>query len=393
MAKKPNGYWTRETILEEAKKYSSLNEFTRKANGAYCAASKLGILDEIREILPFHFQASGYWTYERCFSESKKYKTKIEFHDGSSGAYVASVRNGWIDDFGLISTRSKNYGRTYTFDELNEISKKCYNKAELKKTYHHAYKFAKKIGALDDLTYLGATFKEVRCDGKIKRVVNSKFSSKEIPKIRRKYSYDKLYDIAKKYTTLKEFAQKEESPYATAVQRGWLKDYVWLEREHHFYSEEECYGIAKTCRTITEFSNKDSGAYRFALKHDLLKQYEWFDNVKSSLEQDIEDFLLLNDIVYEKQKKFSWLRYKNPQSLDFYLPECKIAIECQGVQHFKAVKYFNQSGRTPIRVLDENKKKLCEENGITILYFSNLGIEYPYKVYESKEELLKAIAS
>jgi len=44
-----------------------------------------------------------------------------------------------------------------------------------------------------------------------------------------------------------------------------------------------------------------------------------------------------------------------------------------------------------IKLNDIKKKKLCEENGISLLYFSNLGIEYPYKVFEDKDKLLKEI--
>ena len=40
---------------------------------------------------------------------------------------------------------------------------------------------------------------------------------------------------------------------------------------------------------------------------------------------------------------------------------------------------------------DNRKRKLCEEHGIKLLYYSNLGIEYPYKVYEDKNELLNEI--
>ena len=40
---------------------------------------------------------------------------------------------------------------------------------------------------------------------------------------------------------------------------------------------------------------------------------------------------------------------------------------------------------------DNKKRKLCEEHGTKLLYYSNLGIEYPYKVYEDKNELLNEI--
>ena len=389
-AKKSNGYWTRERILEEAKKYNNLNEFTRKANGAYSAAQKLGIIYEIRNILPFHFQPSGYWNYERCLEESKKYTTLIDFHDNSSGAYRASVTNGWITNFNLVSTRKENYGKTYTIEELNELTKECYNKAEFKKKYFHAYKFARINGLLNNLTYTGPTWsindngdrEWKNCDDK-QIFVNPDSC---------KYTYNKLYEIAKKYDKLNDFRLQEPSAYATANYRGWIKDYTWIERDKHFYDETECYEIAKKCKTKTEFYKTNLGAYTFSLKHGLLETYNWFIETNSTLELDIEDFLILNGIIYEKQKRFDWLHYKKKQSLDFYLPEYNIAIECQGIQHFKDVKYFKQCERiTPIKALDKNKKELCDKHGLKILYYSNLGIDYPYKVYENKDELLKAI--
>ena len=41
--------------------------------------------------------------------------------------------------------------------------------------------------------------------------------------------------------------------------------------------------------------------------------------------------------------------------------------------------------------LDKRKKNLCEKNNVKLLYYSNLGIEYPYDVFEDKEKLLKEI--
>jgi very-short-patch-repair endonuclease len=79
--------------------------------------------------------------------------------------------------------------------------------------------------------------------------------------------------------------------------------------------------------------------------------------------------------------------------LDFYLQEYNVAIECQGLQHFKKIEYFEKKndgieGRIK---RDKKKKELCEKHGIKIFYYSNCGIEYPYKVYEDLDELLKEI--
>ena len=40
---------------------------------------------------------------------------------------------------------------------------------------------------------------------------------------------------------------------------------------------------------------------------------------------------------------------------------------------------------------DEKKRLLCNENGIKLLYYSNLNIKYPYDVFEDKEELLREV--
>ena len=70
--------------------------------------------------------------------------------------------------------------------------------------------------------------------------------------------------------------------------------------------------------------------------------------------------------LIQRQKKFDWLG--KFLSLDFYLPTVNMAIECQGKQHFgqggwsKAFDFEKQHER------DERKRRLCEENGVTLFY-------------------------
>ena len=83
--------------------------------------------------------------------------------------------------------------------------------------------------------------------------------------------------------------------------------------------------------------------------------------------------------------------------LDFYLPEYNVAIECQGRQHFEPVNFGgrdiseskNEYEKTIER--DIKKRKICEDLGIRLLYFSNVNIIYPYKVFTNKMDLLKEI--
>lgn len=109
---------------------------------------------------------------------------------------------------------------------------------------------------------------------------------------------------------------------------------------------------------------------------------------ESKLEKEIEEHLMATNIKFEKQKKFEWL---GRLTIDFYLPDYNVGIECQGGQHFLETSWFNHDNFHDRIERDKRKRKLCEENGVNIFYFSNLNIDYPYIVYEDKNNMLKKI--
>jgi hypothetical protein len=91
----------------------------------------------------------------------------------------------------------------------------------------------------------------------------------------------------------------------------------------------------------------------------------------SILEEKVARELEKNNLDYIwhcKKEKLSWL---GKQSLDFYLPKQNIAIECQGIQHFKPIEFFGGKKTFEYRKkLDENKLKLCNENNIDLFYIN-----------------------
>lgn len=109
----------------------------------------------------------------------------------------------------------------------------------------------------------------------------------------------------------------------------------------------------------------------------------------SKLENSIRVLLKNNDIEYEEQKKFDWLGL---QRLDFYLPDYNIAIECQGIQHFETIEHFGgKNGFNERKERDERKYRLCEENGIKILYYANCRYNSSYELITDEKELIKTI--
>lgn len=110
---------------------------------------------------------------------------------------------------------------------------------------------------------------------------------------------------------------------------------------------------------------------------------------QSHLEKEIQQELEILNIEFEYNKKYNFL---NGLQLDFYIPSKKIAIECQGKQHFVSVKHFGGDNEFKnLQEIDKKKIELCEKEGITLLYFSNFNIDYPYYVYKDKKLLIEKI--
>lgn len=84
------------------------------------------------------------------------------------------------------------------------------------------------------------------------------------------------------------------------------------------------------------------------------------------LEKETREFLIKQNVSFEYQKHFEWL---GRQSLDFYLPELNIAIECQGAQHFEPNDFFGGE-KSFIEQLerDNRKKALCEKHNLQLFY-------------------------
>lgn len=98
---------------------------------------------------------------------------------------------------------------------------------------------------------------------------------------------------------------------------------------------------------------------------------------QSRLERNTMLILDALNIEYVMQYKQDWLKHLNSLYVDFYLPKYNIAIECQGEQHFKSVRYFGgEKEFQKIIDRDKMKKQLCEEHGIKVFYVIDENFKY-----------------
>ena len=95
----------------------------------------------------------------------------------------------------------------------------------------------------------------------------------------------------------------------------------------------------------------------------------------SHLERSVMVYLDKVGIQYVYQKRFDWLGL---QSLDFYLTDYNVGIECQGEQHFFPVDFRSKGVEWACEMFkktvsrDKRKKALCEKHGVKLLYFGNV---------------------
>jgi len=96
----------------------------------------------------------------------------------------------------------------------------------------------------------------------------------------------------------------------------------------------------------------------------------------------IQDYLLNNDIIFNREYKFDDCLYKKCLPFDFYLKEKNMCIEFDGKQHSRSIDFFGGDDTLKLTKIKDNiKNKYCLDNNIKILRIS-------YKDYNKIEKIL-----
>lgn len=96
--KKPNGYWNKENCLELAKNISSRTNFIKNHQFVYNVIQKNKWNNECFAHMKELKKPNGHWTKERCIKEAKKYKTKKEWKEKSYNSRSICIKNKWTDE-------------------------------------------------------------------------------------------------------------------------------------------------------------------------------------------------------------------------------------------------------------------------------------------------------
>ena len=205
-SRKPRGYWTKDKVRREAKKYQLLKDFREKSLGAYSAALENGWfesacfhLGRLRE-KPAH--PIGYWTEARIRREAKKYQSRTSFKKGALTAYNSAVQKGLIKKI-FSQKEIQNPQGYWTFSRVRSVAKKYRKRSAFLYGTGSAYKAALRNGWLDEV-----------CSHMTQRN-----SYEELSKF---WSDDRLRHEAKQYRTRTQFGRESPKAYFVARKKGLL---------------------------------------------------------------------------------------------------------------------------------------------------------------------------
>lgn len=143
--------WSKGECLKVGMKCKTRKEFIVKFPGAYVSSVKNGWINEIYSNFINIVKSKNYWTKEKCQQEALKYELKSEFRKLSISAYNISIRNKWIDEICHHMKTNKIQKGYWTKEKCKEISLNYKSITKFRIENGGAYKACSKNNWLDEI--------------------------------------------------------------------------------------------------------------------------------------------------------------------------------------------------------------------------------------------------
>lgn len=251
--------WTKETVFEESKKYSSRSEFKKNKSGAFRIAYMNGWLDEM--IWLVHPTAKPVkWTKEAVFEESKKHSTVTEFMNNAVTAYSIAKNKKWLAEMiWLAPSKRKPSGYWKIKENIITESKKYNSVTEFQRKNSRAFDSARLNGWLDEMDWLSKTTRKPAGYWKNK---------------------NNVFEESHKYNYRVEFCEGCYLAYITAKNNGWLGEMVWLKKSRnnkkgYWENKENVFREARKYKYKSDFHRNSPSAYASARLHHWLEEMEF----------------------------------------------------------------------------------------------------------------------
>jgi hypothetical protein len=193
----PKGYWTEQTVCDDAKNHSSKSAWMKASGSAYIAAHRNGWIERACRHMTPRLKA---WDRVSVFASARKYVKRAQWKEAEAGAYKAAVRNDWLEE-ATAHMNSRRY--RWMLKDLQADAGKYATRSEWKDANAGAYKAARDRGVLDkvcahmDLVYRRAGWWKVK---------------------------QHVLDSASKFQSLQTWNEAETSAVQAARRSGWIEE-------------------------------------------------------------------------------------------------------------------------------------------------------------------------
>lgn len=338
--------YTKEECKEIFSKCKNRTEFRSRYYGAYRQCKENEWLEEI---CPSFFDWDKPKTFEEAVERTKQYECRSDLWKDSHRLYYFIEKNGWldkIDNLKVITEESEvHYVYVYEFPQYNTayigrtISIRKRHLQHLKYESCSLGKFIKTKGIenldmpkilYEKLNAKESQEKEAEQIEEYKKngwVVLNTAKAGSLGTISHRYTRKVCYKLAKQFKTKKEFREAYRNVYFKCLEKGWLKDYDWLERTYRkkrLYNYEECKEAAKQCKSRSEYQKRFQQMYEQSskngwlndfieskIKHNIIIQYDLNGNFVKRYDSIHQSFGKKSDLINQVSKTDRHYAYGN----------------------------------------------------------------------------------
>jgi very-short-patch-repair endonuclease len=296
------------------------------------------------------------WSFKNLNTEAKKYSTRTEFFEHSSGAYQAARNMGILDS---ICTHMIIKHYSWPLDALKNEAKKYTSRGEFQKNSFNAYQIALKREMLD--------------------VICNHMDLK-----RREWTNLQLHQEALKYGTRKDFENYSRKAYDLALKRN-MMDLIcghMIRLIRTDWTDADLYAEALKYNTRSEFKNSSPSAYRAGKRKNILPKmcgHMKRSGGVSRCEQELFDAITSTIPTARKIRDVNVKIEGKPHikgfDIDIFIDKSNLGIEMDG-KYWHSVKGLSRSRK------DWPKEDLVNYHQIKDAHFLSKGI----KILHIKEE-------
>jgi len=248
--KRPKISWTLEACVDKAKNYISKPEWKKGSYQSYKTAYDNNWFEECTKHMPIIIKKTRkIWTKELCLVEALKFKTRLDWKNGHSFSYNASVRYGW--NIECTAHMVKKITPRGFWDK-----EKCLAEAS---KYFRKIDWIKNSSASYQTAYAKGWFEECTAH------MNTRKLTKEL-----------CLAEASKYSTRKEWKKNHSPTLNSAKRNGWYDECTahmtrLLKPRGYWEIKENCLAEALNFKSKQEWQLKSNGSKKSA------KQHGWYD--------------------------------------------------------------------------------------------------------------------